>query len=57
LSDEGVHCNSSISERVGNTVAVVDTNSRETIARIPVGNAPKRVLVVELPEVTESGRK
>ena len=39
-----------ISERVGNTVAVIDTASRTTVARIAVGNVPKRVLVVTLPE-------
>lgn len=38
-----------ISERIGNTVAVVETDSRETVARIPVGSVPKRVLVVTPP--------
>jgi YVTN family beta-propeller protein len=32
-----------ISERVGNTVAVIDTDSRATVARIAVGDALKRV--------------
>ncbi len=38
-----------ISERVGNTVAVLDTETRRTVARIAVGSVPKRVLVVTLP--------
>jgi YVTN family beta-propeller protein len=41
-----------ISERVGNTVAVLDTESKRTIARIPVGKVPKRVLVVTPPGET-----
>jgi len=44
---DGRHCY--ISERIGNTVAVIDTATKQTIARIPVGNMPKRVLVVTLP--------
>ena len=39
-----------ISERIGNTVAVIDTATRQTVARIAVGRVPKRVLVVTLPE-------
>jgi YVTN family beta-propeller protein len=39
-----------ISERIGNTVAAIDTQSRQTVARIAVGRVPKRVLVVTLPE-------
>jgi YVTN family beta-propeller protein len=39
-----------ISERVGDTVAVIDTASRATVARVAVGRVPKRVLVVTLPE-------
>jgi YVTN family beta-propeller protein len=39
-----------ISERIGNTVAVIDTASKKAVARIPVGQVPKRVLVVTLPE-------
>ena len=35
-----------ISERIGNTVAVIDIATRTTIARIAVGEVPKRVLVV-----------
>ncbi len=53
FSPDGTRCY--ISERVGNTVAVIDTNTRETIARVAVGNVPKRVLVVDLPERTASG--
>jgi YVTN family beta-propeller protein len=44
-----------ISERIGNTVAVIDTDSRETVARVAVGSVPKRVLVVTLPEVDGVG--
>jgi len=39
-----------ISERIGDTVAVIDTASRKTVARIEVGKAPKRLLVVDLPQ-------
>jgi YVTN family beta-propeller protein len=35
-----------ISERIGDTVAVVDTASRKVVARIAVGKMPKRVLVL-----------
>jgi YVTN family beta-propeller protein len=38
-----------ISERIGNTVAVIDTATRQITARIPVGQVPKRVLVVTPP--------
>lgn len=38
-----------ISERLGDTVAVVDTASRRIVERIAVGKIPKRVLVVTLP--------
>lgn len=48
FSPDGKRCY--ISERIGNTVAVIDTATRETIARINVGNVPKRVLVVNGPE-------
>jgi YVTN family beta-propeller protein len=47
FSPDGSRCY--ISERIGNTVAVLDTTSRETIGRIPVGQAPKRVLFVAVP--------
>jgi YVTN family beta-propeller protein len=39
-----------ISERIGDTVAVLDSATRKTVARIPVGKAPKRVLVVDVPQ-------
>jgi YVTN family beta-propeller protein len=41
-----------ISERIGNTVAVIDTATKETVARIPVGSVPKRILAVTLPGKT-----
>jgi len=47
FSPDGKWCY--ISERIGNTVAVIDTSTRETVARIPVGQVPKRVLVVTVP--------
>jgi YVTN family beta-propeller protein len=48
FSPDGSRCY--ISERIGNTVAVLDTESRRTLARIAVGQGPKRVLFVTLPE-------
>lgn len=36
-----------ISERIGNTVAVLDTKTRKSIARIRVGEVPKRILFVD----------
>jgi YVTN family beta-propeller protein len=47
FSPDGKYCY--ISERVGNTVAVLDAATKQTVARIPVGNTPKRVLVVTPP--------
>ena len=47
FSPDGKYCY--ISERIGNSVAVIDTETRETIARVVVGQAPKRVLVVTPP--------
>lgn len=47
FSPDGKRCY--ISERIGNTVAVIDTAMRRTVARIPVGQTPKRVLVVMPP--------
>ncbi len=44
FSPDGKWCY--MSERIGNTVAVIDTATRRIVARIPVGTAPKRVLVV-----------
>ncbi len=53
FNPDGTRCY--ISERIGNTVAVVDTDSRKTLARIAVGNVPKRVLVVTLPARKTAG--
>ena len=47
FSPDGKYCY--ISERIGNSVAVIDTKTRETVARIEAGKAPKRVLVVTPP--------
>jgi YVTN family beta-propeller protein len=47
FSPDGKFCY--ISERNGDTVAVIDTATRNTVARIKVGKLPKRVLVVTLP--------
>lgn len=44
FSPDGTRCY--VSERVGNTVAVIDTDTRRTVARVAVGKVPKRVLVV-----------
>lgn len=38
-----------ISERIGDSVAVIDTATKKIVARIAVGKAPKRVLVLDLP--------
>jgi YVTN family beta-propeller protein len=38
-----------ISERIGDSVAVLDTETRNVVARIEVGKAPKRLLVVNVP--------
>jgi YVTN family beta-propeller protein len=53
FSPDGKRCY--ISERIGNTVAVIDTATRETVARIPVGHVPKRVLVVPVPGSAAAG--
>src|SRR5262249_35137818 len=37
-----------ISERIGDSVAVIDTATRKIVARVEVGKAPKRVLVVNV---------
>jgi YVTN family beta-propeller protein len=47
FSPDGKYCY--ISERIGDTVAVIDTATRKTVARIEVGKAPKRLLVVDVP--------
>lgn len=44
FSPDGKYCY--ISERIGDSVAVIDTATKKTVARIGVGKAPKRVLVV-----------
>lgn len=46
FSPDGRKCY--ISERIGNTVAVVETASRKIVEHIAVGRVPKRVLVVNL---------
>ena len=55
FSPDGKRCY--ISERIGNTVAVIDTTTRETVARIPVGQVPKRVVIVPAPASAAAGRK
>ena len=55
FSPDGSRCY--ISERIGNTVAVSTPTPRETIARIAVGNAPKRVLLVTLPQGAASAAR
>jgi YVTN family beta-propeller protein len=47
FSPDGKFCY--ISERLGNSVAVFDTRSRKVVARIKVGQVPKRLLVVTPP--------
>jgi YVTN family beta-propeller protein len=39
-----------VSARGGNAVAVVDTETKKTVASLPVGKVPKRLIVVEVPE-------
>jgi YVTN family beta-propeller protein len=46
FSPDGKFCY--ISERIGDSVAVIDTTTRKTVARIEVGKAPKRLLVVDV---------
>jgi YVTN family beta-propeller protein len=47
FSPDGRFCY--ISERIGNSVAVIETSTRQVVARVPVGQVPKRVLVVTPP--------
>ena len=47
FSQDGRSCY--ISERVGDSVAVVDTTTKKVTARIAVGKAPKRLLLVAPP--------
>jgi YVTN family beta-propeller protein len=44
FSPDGKYCY--VSERIGDTVAVIDTATRQTVARVEVGKAPKRVMIV-----------
>jgi YVTN family beta-propeller protein len=46
-----------ISERIGDSVAVIDTATKKVVARIAVGKAPKRVLVVTPPGSGDSRSK
>lgn len=55
FAPDGKYCY--ISERIGDSVAVIDTTTRKTIARIAVGKAPKRVLVVSVPNANEESRR
>src|SRR5262245_1638511 len=48
FSPDGKFCY--ISERIGDSVAVIDTATKKTVARIEVGKAPKRLLVVTMPK-------
>jgi YVTN family beta-propeller protein len=45
---DGKYCY--ISERIGNSVAVIDAETKKVVTRIEVGKAPKRVLVVTPPD-------
>jgi YVTN family beta-propeller protein len=47
FAPDGKHCY--ISERIGDSVAVIDAATRKTVARVEVGKAPKRLLVVDVP--------
>ena len=44
---DGKYCYVSVRSR--NEVAVVDTTTRQVVARIPAGKEPKRLLVVDVP--------
>jgi YVTN family beta-propeller protein len=46
FAPDGKHCY--ISERIGDSVAVIDTATRKIVARIEVGKAPKRLVVVNI---------
>jgi YVTN family beta-propeller protein len=54
FSPDGKSCY--ISERIGNTVAVIDTATNQTVARIGVGEGPKRLLVVTIAPPISSSR-
>lgn len=55
FSPDGKYCY--ITERIGDSVAVIDADSRKTVARIEVGKAPKRLLLVTLPERSSESPK
>ena len=48
FSPDGKTCY--VSARGGNAVAVVDTATKKVTARLPVGKAPKRLIVVTMPD-------
>jgi YVTN family beta-propeller protein len=50
FSPDGKHCYVSVLNR--NEVAVVDTTTRKITTRIPTGKAPKRLIVVTLPQAS-----
>ena len=47
FSPDGKYCY--VSERIGDAVAVIDTATKEVVARVPVGKGPKRNLFVARP--------
>ncbi len=51
FSPDGKFCY--ISERIGDSVAVIDTATRKVVARIEVGKAPKRLLVLNVGLATQ----
>jgi len=55
FSPDGKNCY--VSERIGDSVAVIDSATKKTVARIEVGKAPKRVLVVTLPTAGDKSRE
>jgi YVTN family beta-propeller protein len=46
FSPDGKSCY--VTERIGDAVAVIDTATRKVVARVAVGKAPKRLLVVDV---------
>ena len=55
FSPDGRYCY--ISERIGDSVAVIDAMNKRVVQRIVVGKAPKRVLVVSIPDPLDKARK
>jgi YVTN family beta-propeller protein len=51
FSPDGKYCY--ISERLGDSVAVVDTTTKQIVTRIAVGKSPKRNLVLAVPNATD----